>query len=292
MAEQMPDQAAGLRRLFARNLVRTVTLTAGKAGTGRSAIAANLACALARRGQSVCVLDQNGGRRGVADHLGVSVSHDLADVVRRDRTLADIVVSGPEGVRFVAAAEATRLLGMLPADEETRLVKTFGALQPAIDMMLVDAPSAELDSAPCYSLASTEVIVVVSGAADAITEAYALIKRLSWDFARRRFHVLVNRVRTVEQAEAIFGNLDSTAERYLGVTLSWLGFVPDDEALRKATRVKQAVVSAFPDSPSAHALRGIAESVVQWPYAGEDCLDGFVQRLVQASRIASLSAST
>ena len=292
MAELMPDQAAGLRRLFARNLVRTVTLTAGKAGTGRSAIAANLACALARRGQSVCVLDQNGDRRGVADHLGVRVLHDLADVVRRDRALADILVTGPEGIRFVAAAEATRLLGGLPSDEETRLVKTFGALEPAIDMMLVDAPSAEADSAPCYSLASTEVIVVVSGAADAITEAYALIKRLTWDFARRRFHVLVNRVRIAEQAEAIFANLDSTAERYLGVKLSSIGWVPEDDALRKATKLKQAVVSAFPDAPSAAALRGVADTVMQWPYAGEDCLDGFVQRLVQASRIAALSAST
>lgn len=278
--------------MFARNLVRTVTLTAGKAGTGRTALAANLACALARRGQSVCVLDQNGGRRGVADHLGIRVPHDLADVVRRDRALADIIVPGPEGIRFVAASEATRLLGRLPAEEETRLVKAFGALDPAIDMMLVDAPSAELDNAPCYSLASTEVIVVVSGAAEAITEAYALIKRLTWDFARRRFHVLVNRVRSAEQAEAIFTNLDSTADRYLGVKLSWLGHVPDDEALRKAARVKQAVVNAFPDAPSAVALRGIADSVMQWPYAGEDCLDGFVQRLVQASRIATLSTSS
>lgn len=278
--------------MFARNLVRTVTLTAGKAGTGRSSIAANLACALARRGQSVCVLDQNGGRRGVADHLGVRVQHDLADVVRRDRALGDIIVSGPEAIRFVVAVEATRLLGSLPAEEELRLVKTFGALEPAIDMLLVDAPSAETDSAPCYSLAATEVIVVVSGAAEAITEAYALIKRLSWDFARRRFHVLVNRVRTAEQAEAIFTNLDRTAERYLGVKLSSLGFIPDDDSLRKATRLKQAVVSAFPEAPSAIALRTVAETVMQWPYAGEDCLDGFVQRLVQASRIASLSAST
>jgi hypothetical protein len=54
----------------------------------------------------------------------------------------------------------------------------------------------------------------------------------------------------------------------------------------------QAVVSAFPDAPSAAALRGVADTVMQWPYAGEDCLDGFVQRLVQASRIATLSAST
>ncbi len=291
MAEQMPDQAAGLRRLFARNLVRTVTLTAGKAGTGRSSITANLACALARRGQSVCVLDQNGGRRGVADHLGVRLEHDLADVVRRDRALGDIIVNGPEAIRFVAAVEATRLLGSLPSEEELRLVKTFGALEPAIDMLLVDAPSAEADSAPCYSLASTEVIVVVSSAPDAITEAYALIKRLTWDFARRRFHVLVNRARSAEQADAIFSNLDRTAERYLGVKLSSLGFIPDDDALRKALRLKQAVVSAFPEAPSAIALRTVAETVMQWPYAGEDCLDGFVQRLVQASRIASLSAS-
>ncbi|MCW5624641.1 MAG: P-loop NTPase [Burkholderiales bacterium] len=291
MAELMPDQAAGLRRMFARSMVRTVTLTSGKAGTGRSVIAGNLAAALARRGQSVCVLDQNRGRRSVSEQMGVVLPHDLADVVRRDRLLADVLVSGPDGVRFVGAAEAVRLLGSLPEDEEVRLTRAFGSLQPAIDVMLVDAPSAESAHAPCYTLASAEVIVVVSGEADAITEAYSLIKRLTWDFARRRFHVLVNRVRTEEQAGAIFDNLAGTARRYLGVELASLGWIPEDDILRKAVRLRQTVVGAFPEAPSSAALHAIADTVMQWPYAGEDCLDGFVQRLVQASRIASLSAS-
>lgn len=288
----MPDQAAGLRRLFARSLVRTVTVASGKSGVGRSALAANLACALARRGVNVCVLDQNRAGRGVAQQLGVRVPHDLADVVRRDRALEEVVVPGPEGIRFVSAPEAVRLLGDLPPEEEQRLVKAFSALQPSIDVMLVDAPAADENAATCYTLASNEVIMLVSGEADSITEAYALIKRLAWDFARRRFHVLINRARSEEQAMAIFGNIETTAERFLSVKVEWLGWVPDDDSLRKASRVRQSVVTAFPESPAAASFRHAADAVMRWPYAGEDCLDGFVQRLVQASRIASLSATS
>lgn len=292
MAELMPDQAAGLRRMFSRSLVRTITVASGKAGVGRSVLAANLACALARRGVNVCVLDQNRSGRGVAQQLGVEVQHDLADVVRRDRALEDVVMVGPEGIRFVSAPEAVRLLGELPAEEEQRLVKAFGALQPPIDLMLVDAPAADENAATCYTLASNEVIMLVSGEADSITEAYALIKRLAWDFARRRFHVLINRARSEEQAVAIFQNIESTAQRFLSVKVEWLGWVPNDESLRKASRVRQSVVTAFPQSPAAERFRAAADAVMHWPYAGEDCLDGFVQRLVQASRIATLSTTS
>jgi flagellar biosynthesis protein FlhG len=287
----MPDQAAGLRRIFARSVVRTVAVASGAPGSGRSVVAANLACALGRRGQNVVLVDQGRGRSSVAELLGARCDRDLASVIRREGPLASIMVPGPEGIRLLRSADALRLLATLRDDDEARLAAAFAALDPPVDILLVDAPPAGVATASSMTLASAELVVVVSGDAESITGAYALMKRLSWDFARRRFHVLVARVRSADQAHAVLTNLSQTAERYLGVKLSNLGWIPEDEAVRKAARLGRPAVSAFPDSPAAAALGAAADAILHWPYAGEDCLDGFVQRLVRASRIATLSSN-
>jgi len=290
LATIVPDQAEGLRRLFSRGMVRSVTITAADRGIGCSAIVGNLAVALARAGQHVCVLDQGMGPRGPGDQLGVTPTRDLAEVIARDRPLGDVLVHGPEGVRFVAAGQGSQMLGALPQAEESRLVAAFASLEPAVDVLLVDAPLALAGQVSSWTLASTEVVIILSPGADAITGAYGLMKRLTRDGAKHRFHVVVNRARTADQARAIFHNLESTAKRYLSASVAWLGCVPEDPDLPRAMRLRQSVVGAYPQSPSAAAVRAIAETVMHWPYEGEDCLDGFVHRLVQASR-TTLSAN-
>lgn len=288
MSEAVLDQATGLRRLLGAGAVRSIAFAAGSKGSGRATITANTAFALARRGSRVCVLDE-GDEPGVAARFGLRPGHDLAAVLARERALAEAVVDGPEGVRFLAARRGMERLAHMSFEEEQGFATALSALDPVPDTLLADAPSVgDSASLPRAALAAGEVVVVVCGAAEAITEAYALMKRLTWDFARRRCHVLVNRVRERDRAEAVFGNLRDTAARYLGLELRWLGWIPDDDAVRKAERLHQPVIGAFPESPAAQAFREVAETMATWPYAGEDGFGGFVQRLVRASRIAAL----
>jgi flagellar biosynthesis protein FlhG len=286
MAEVLPDQASGLRRMFSRGLVRTVTVAAGARGVGRSVLTANLACALARRGAKVCVLDSAERGRGVGDLLGVETRFDLADVLEGRRTLDAALMPGPEGTRFLAADRARPLLPALAAAQQQRVADAFDALESPVDVLLIDSPIGSWEGVSSYSLAAGETLVVVSTEPSSITEAYGLMKRLARDGARRRFHVLVNRVRDVAQAATIFGNLDRLASAQLDVQLELLGALPDDPLLARAVALRQPVVSVFPEAASSAALGAAADAVLQWPYAGEDRLDGFVQRLVRLARDA------
>lgn len=288
MTELALDQATGLRRLLGAAAVRSIAIMSGACVSGRATVCANTAFALSRRGSRVCVLGESGAG-GAAGRFGLRSGGDLAAVVERRLRLADAVVDGPEGVRFLAASYPESLLaGLAPADE-ARLARAFADLDSPPDVLLADAPATGGGPVPVPALAASEIVVVVSGAADAITEAYALMKRLTWDFARRRCHLVVNRVREQDRAEAIFGNLQDTASRFLGLELRWLGWIPEDEALRRAERLHQPVIGAFPESPAARAFRDVAETVAAWPLGVDDGFGGFVQRLVQASRIGALA---
>lgn len=287
MSAIIPDQAEGLRRMFSRSLVRTVTFAAGGTSRRHSALVGDVAVALARRGLNVCVVEQGASVKGAAFRLGLAFRHDLAEFIRRDRRLEEVMLTGPEGVRFVHAETAGRLLGSLPLEEESRLTEAFDQLQPRVDVLVLDAPSTPAEGVAPWAIASSEIVVVASAAADGITEAYGLIKRLSRDAARRRFHIVVTRAGAEDHARAVYDSLAATARRFLSVGVAWLGWIPEDPEMVKAVRLHQAVSSAFPSSPAAIAVGAVADTLLSWPYAGEDCLDGFVHRLVQASRTSS-----
>jgi flagellar biosynthesis protein FlhG len=92
---------------------------------------------------------------------------------------------------------------------------------------------------------SSEIVVQVSTGATSITNAYALIKRLSQQLGRRPFGILVTGA-TEAEAKVVYDNMSSAATRYLAVTLSSMGSVPADEYLHRAARLGRAVVDAFP----------------------------------------------
>ncbi len=75
------------------------------------------------------------------------------------------------------------------------------------DVILVDA---SLDHPLGFSplgLAAHDTVIVVSPDVPAITDAYALIKKVSLGYARKNFRILVNKVRAQDEAEAIYGNI-------------------------------------------------------------------------------------
>lgn len=289
MADIVHDQAEGLRRLLAGDFVRIVTVTGGKAGVGKTSLVVNLAAALARRGRKVMVLDEQQGQDGVVGRLGLTPRFDLMDVANREKTLEEVMLSGPEGVFIVPAGRAMQALPSLDAAGQSWLIRAFGNLADPPDVLLVDAASGIAGHVLPPSLAAQELIVAVSPQSISITDSYALIKVLRLGFARQRFHILVNRVQDDQEALRIFNNLAEAAGRFLDVSLEFMGCVPEDVSLRQANRLGRPVVDVFPQSASASAVRGLAETVERWPSPNGDHarLDGFMQRLIQSSRIAA-----
>lgn len=292
MLELPFDQASGLRRLLARDAVRSVTVVGGKSGIGRSVLLVNVAAALSRLGRSVAVLDQNQGRNSAAAYLGLDQGQDLKEVIEGRLDLSDIVKTSAAGVRLICGAHAFHVLGNLPQPEEERLARAFSRMEPKVDFILVDAPAGDAIQTPSCSLAAQEVILVVSPQPDSITSAYALIKRLAWDFARRRFHIVVNRVRSGAQADALFDNLATTAKRFLGLKLEFCGAVPEDAALRDAVRMRRPVIDVYPNAMSSIGCRLIAGAMDQWSYPGEDRQAGFAQRLVRGGHLTTMSENS
>jgi len=279
------DQAAGLRRLFGRRQSRIVTFAAGSAGVGKSVIVANLAVSLARQGREVLVLDEN-TRNNVAACFGAPSRHDLHQVINREKTLSEVLVAAAPGVRVLPAARAVKKLGKLSQGEQESLLESITGMEHPADVILVDA---SLDHPLGFSplgLVAHDTVIVMSSTSASITDAYALIKKVSLGYSRKNFRILINKVRSPDEARAIHDNIARLAHCRGLAHLEYAGFVPLDEQLRQAAHLCQPIVGLFPEAPAARACREIACDLLNWPLSENEGggLEQFVQQLLHLSQ--------
>jgi flagellar biosynthesis protein FlhG len=108
-------------------------------------------------------------------------------------------------------------------------------------------------------------MIVTRVAAQAITDAYACMKRLHFSHAIAQFRVLMNHVQSIADAHVAFENLAGVAGRYLAVSLEEAGCVASEPLMARAMELSRCVVDAFPSAPAARDFRHIAAELQYWP---------------------------
>lgn len=286
ISEENADQAAGLRRMIKPRPVRVIAVTGGKGGVGKTNVSVNLATALAVDGKRVMLLDADLGLANVDVLLGLHPKFSLAHVISGQRRLEEILVEGPSGIQIVPASSGMKQMASLSAAEHAGLIRAFSELSNDIDVLLIDTAAGISDSVTSFTSAAQEVIVVVCDEPASITDAYALIKVLNRDHGVFRFHVLANMVPGAQEGREVFAKLVKVADRFLDVTLDYMGAVPFDDYLRKAVQKQRAVVDAYPRSKAAVAFKNLAQKADNWPVptAAGGHLEFFVERLIQANQ--------
>ena len=286
MADFYYDQAAGLRRLFAGPPLQVITFVAGCEGVGRSVTVANLGVAVARLGREVMIIDENSSRDDIASAFGLMPRFDLLDLLEGRASLAEVILQPMHGLRVLPAARAASKLGCLSAPQRQALLESMAGLTPAMDLILVDASMAHPQGFSPFGLVSQDTVVVLSGSSASITEAYAMIKKVSHAYARRHFRILVNKVRSLHEGRMIYDNIARVCAQRGVAQLEFAGAVVLDDALRQASQLGRPLLAHAPGSPAAAAIRDVAADLPCWIHgAGEGAgLEQFVQQLLHLSQ--------
>lgn len=259
------DQAAGLRRMVTHPRIKVIAVTSGKGGVGKTNVAINLAIAMIKRKRSVMLMDADLGLANVDVLLGLQAGYNLSHVVTGQRTLEEVVVTDRNGLMVIPAASGIQRMSQLSVAEHAGLINAFSEFHRPLDTLIVDTAAGISDSVVRFSRAATDVLVVVCDEPASLTDAYALIKVLSRDHGVSHFRILASMVGTAVQGRELFEKLLRVSSRFLDVSLEHAGAIPKDEYLCKAVRKQQALVNAFPRSPSAVAFTRLATQADGWP---------------------------
>lgn len=265
--------------------VKVIAVTGGKGGVGKTNVSVNMSLALGEMGQRVVLMDADLGLANVDVLLGVKAEKNISDVLSGDCSLKDLLINVDDNVRIVPAASGTQEMTSLSVHEHSELIHAFSEIGDDLDVLVIDTAAGISDAVVSFVKAAQDVIVVVCDEPTSITDAYALMKLLNRDYNMTRFRVLANMVRSEQEGRNMFNKLLTVTDRFLDVTLQYLGSIPYDESVRKGVRKQRAVLKAFPSSKAALAYKQLATRVEAWPVSSSPRghLEFFVERLVKGA---------
>jgi flagellar biosynthesis protein FlhG len=274
----MYDQAQILRGLMERRSesppadeaapsARTVAVTSGKGGVGKSNIALNLAIALRQMGQSVCLLDANLGLGNIDLLCGLNGYWNLSHVVSGARTLADIVLPGPAGVNVVPGASGLLELADCSQTSQRELLMQLEDLERRHDYLILDTGTGIHRTVRQFVAAAETVLVITTPEPTAIADAYATLKAQTAGRDCGQPYLLVNQADSPDQAREIIARVQQTARTFLHVTVSSAGFIPRDPAVPTAVAQRKPFLIHDPRCPASRAIEQLARRVRNLPAA-------------------------
>lgn len=242
---------------------RVVAITSGKGGVGKTNIAANLTYLLTAEGKRTLLLDADAGLANVDVILGITPQYNLCHVLRGEKSIEDTVISGPGGMMILPAASGIQEMTDLSRGQKLTLIDTLDGFDKPLDFMVIDTGAGIAGNVIYFNMCADEIIVVVSPEPTSLTDAYALIKVLYQSQAVRRFMILVNMVRGKGEAKVVFQRLSKAVDRFLNLTVEYLGFIPFDENVHQSIKKQRLIVELFPTSKASRHIVGIAQKLLQ-----------------------------
>ncbi len=243
--------------------IKTITVTSGKGGVGKSNVVANLAIALSKAGKKVMIIDADLGLSNIDVIFDLAPKYTIQHILSGEKKLADVLVDGPYGIKILAASSGVQELTELDEFQRLRLIEEFETYDADIDVLLIDTGAGISENVAFFCIASQEIVVVTSPEPTALTDAYALIKVLNTQYQEKDFKILVNSARNAEDAFEVFKRISIAADKFLSLSLDYLGFLPYDDSVPKAVRQQKAFIDAYPNSKASENLRLIAAKVLE-----------------------------
>ena len=237
---------------------RTISVTSGKGGVGKTTLVANLALNLSHAGKKVLILDGDLGMANVDILFGVKTEGSIHDIVSGRKEMKDILVEVSKDVFLIPGGSGVVDFNHMNHFERRAMMEAVSSLPMGFDYLLIDTAPGIAENVLFLNSAVQTVSVVITPEPASFADAYALIKVLNRQYKVNRFAIVCNEVRDEEEGLSLFKRFNEVVNRFLYIGLDYLGSVPNDPVLRKANQLQRLIVRHDPAAESARAIRQLS----------------------------------
>jgi septum site-determining protein MinD len=204
---------------------KVITIASGKGGVGKTTAVANIAVALAARGQKVSCIDGDIGLRNLDVVLGLEnrIVYDLVDVIEgrcrlrqamiRDKRLSELYL--------IPAAQTRDKTAVSPSD----MVRLCDELRPEVDWILIDSPAGIERGFKNAISPADRVLVMTNPEISAVRDADRVIGLLEAE-EKGPASLIINRL---DPAMVRRGDMLSVEDVLDLLAIELIGIVPEDE---------------------------------------------------------------
>ncbi len=211
-------------------MARTIILTSGKGGVGKSSTTINIGYALASQGYKVCLVDADFGLKNLDVMMGLEnrVVYDLKDVIMSKATLNQVLVKDKR-MDTLFLLPAYKSLSLEHIDLKY-MIKMIDELKNDFDFILIDSP-AGIEKGFQYAAAlSSEAIIVVTLDVVSLRDADRVIGLLLKQ-GISDLYMLVNKYNEDDISK---GRCMSIKDAYELLSIPLIGIVYEDHSIIEA----------------------------------------------------------
>jgi septum site-determining protein MinD len=255
---------------------KVVTITSGKGGVGKTTAVANLAVALAGRGQKVTCIDGDIGLRNLDVVMGLEnrIVYDLVDVVEGRCRLRQAMIRDkrlPE-LYLIPAAQTRDKTAVSPSD----MVRLCDELRPDVDWIIVDSPAGIERGFKNAIAAADRVLILTNPEVSAVRDADRVVGILNAE-GKEAPSLVINRLNPIMVKR---GDMLSVEDVLDLLAIDLIGIVPEDDNVIVASNKGQPL-ALDGKSKAGLAFQNIARRLMgeQVPFMDLDS-PGLLQRLL------------
>lgn len=166
-----------------------------------------------------------------------------------------------------------------------RCLEYLNEIEKSTDIMLIDTGAGLSRNVLKFVMAAGEVIIVTTPEPTAMTDAYGVIKVIANADKKTPIWVVVNMIRTESEGNQSIERLNTVSQRFLGVELAKIGFIPMDPLVSKAVKEQQPFIIGYPKSSAALSIQQIAINLLNKGLTTSVNHLSFFERLVSKLRL-------
>ncbi|MGB9708332.1 MAG: cell division ATPase MinD [Candidatus Pacearchaeota archaeon] len=243
-------------------MAKTIVISSGKGGVGKTVTAVNLGIALNSLGKNVTILDSNLTTPNVALHLGSPVVPiTLNHVLQGKKHIYRATYTHHSGTKVVPSSISLEAMkGINPS----RLATAIKDLKKISDFVIVDSAAGLGREAllPFEALdENDEILIVTNPEMPALADALKTIK-LAEKLKKRVSGVIITRARN-KKPELSTKNIKEMLEKPI------LAKVPEDDSVRESIALRNALVLTHPNSRAAKSYKRLAAKIAGEEYKPE-----------------------
>ncbi len=287
----MADQAETLREMMKTQTggssgtkTRIITIASGKGGVGKTNLSTNLAIAYGKLGKRVILMDADLGLANVNVVLGIIPKFNLYHLIRKQKTMREIIMDTSYGIQIVAGASGFAKIANLDEEERQNFVKELAELSAA-DVIIIDTSAGVSNNVLSFIAAADEAIIVTTPEPTAITDAYGIIKIIATEIDNLglSLKLIVNRVKSVTEGKKVSERVINIASQFLNLKIDYLGYVYEDPSVQQSVLKQRPFLINDPKGKASICVQHIVSRLEKVDFKEGAGIGSFLRKLFGGS---------